>query len=130
MFSHSPYCLLHNEFLGLVPIHLDLTIAAMKLEGNEKLKKLADLVASFPAFTPLPKLNSDLEARKGWDGKSYTSFYKMAVIVFRETLDGDKRKCWYVTNICVAELTKQGFCTAAICTTYKNLHLLNNNLTI
>lgn len=55
---------------------------------------LAKRVANFPAFPPLPKLNSDIQARKGWDGKSYTAFYKMAVIVFWGIIDGDERQCW------------------------------------
>ena len=99
LFSQSPYCLLHNEFLGLVPIHLNLTLKTLKINNEGKIKDLAELVCNFPAFAPLPKLNSDIEDRKGWDGKSFTSFFKMAVVIFRDILEGDERKCWYA-NFC------------------------------
>jgi hypothetical protein len=71
-----------------------LSLASLKATDEGKIKKLATLVASFPAFTALPKLNSDIELRSGWDGKSYMSFYKMAVIIFRDILDNDERLCW------------------------------------
>jgi hypothetical protein len=95
LFVQSPYCLLHNEFLGLIPIHLDFTVASLKAKNEQDVRRVAERVAAFPAFAPLPKLNADIEERRGWDGKSYTSFYKMAVIIFRGILAGEEMQCWY-----------------------------------
>lgn len=56
---------------------------------------LAQRISTFPPLAPLPSLNSDVIDRKGWDGKSYMAFYKMAVIVLRELIPADAMLCWY-----------------------------------
>lgn len=80
----------------MLPTHLDLTLDGL---AEDKIELLGDRVSQFVAFSPLPKLNNDIKKRRGWDGKSYTSFYKMAPIVLRDLLTEDERLCWYVVIV-------------------------------
>ncbi len=54
-------------------------------------------IQSFPSFSELAKLNDDIVERKGWEGKSLTAFYRMALVVFRGLLEDDQMDCWYVS---------------------------------
>lgn len=91
LFTQSPYCLLHNEFLGLIPYHTDCTLATLT---NDEIAIVNERIVAFPPLPNLPSLNADVEERKGWEGKAYTAFYRMALFTFRGLLSAEAMLCW------------------------------------
>ena len=91
LFQQSPYCILHNEFLGLLPLHIDCTLATME---STAIYALNARIQNFPNFSDLTRLSADIVERKGWEGKSYMAFYRMALIIFRGLLPENQMDCW------------------------------------
>jgi hypothetical protein len=58
-------------------------------------------IMNFPNMPNLPSLNADIVERKGWEGKAYLAFYKMALFAFCGLLGGDAMLCWYHTLLTV-----------------------------
>lgn len=78
---------------GLIPYHIDCTLKTLTAS---QVKLIGLRIAAFPALPGLPSLNSDILERRGWEGKAYTAFYRMALVVFRGELTSNAMLCWYI----------------------------------
>jgi len=94
----SPYCPLHNHYLGLTHWIFETQIKILKEMGDEgciKIKKIAERISrlqkEFHQFyhdeeiCPMFKHKGDLNT-KLWNGKEWKAFIHIALIVFRNIL--------------------------------------------
>lgn len=101
IYSASPYCLLHQTFLGTVKKHLFMELERMSDED------LLELDSRFLELNRLGCINkiSSCQYVGRWNGEEAAAFMSVAVIVLQDLIDDDHMPAWryhsaYVELLC------------------------------